>query len=60
MKLARRYRYQATGWLDDQEIVVRFPTQVSDLPLLQIVQTGFGAHPTSYAGDPALFLQEKP
>jgi hypothetical protein len=59
MKLARSVQISGYG-LDDQQIVVRFPAKVSDLPLLQIVQTGCGTHPTSYAGDPALFLREEP
>jgi len=47
------------GWLDNQQIMVHFLAQASVF-YFPNVQTGFGTHPTSYAGDPALFLWEKP
>jgi hypothetical protein len=34
--------------LDRREIGIQFPTGTSDVPLLYNVQTGSGAHPTSY------------
>ena len=59
MKLDRSVQISGYG-LNDQQIVVRFPTEVRNLPLLQIAQTCFGAQPTSYAGGTALFLREHP
>jgi hypothetical protein len=43
-KMGQRTRYG----LDKGEIVVRFPTAVIDLSLLQTAQTNYGTHPASY------------